>query len=456
MTRTWWPARRDCFDFRRSDSRRSSLASVGVMLVLPLLFGARARGADTPLAAGIAAIEITPDVNLVNWVTRMPYGAVLDPLFVRALVLSDAADRRVVLLAFDLVETREEFNAEVRAAISKELGIPGDHVLLNASHSHSAPFSPTGKDVLSIAEQKLMQPQQGTVLYRTWSASLTGRCVDAVRKADASRRPATLGLARAWAGEVLFNRRPVCKDGTVKSTLAPANPYALPEAQRFGPVDPTLTWLSLRDDAGKPIAAAFMLSAHAVAVYGEHTGLSADWPGAVVKRLNTSLGVETMFLQGCAGDIVPWRRGVRNAERMGEVVAERALAAEANWQALPAAALRAANVVVELPFSERSRGETGQPVKRSEVQLITYGSLAIVALPGEPLTRVGQEIQERSPFPHTVVLGYSNGSGVQYVGVPGEKTRGGYEMGEWGLGSDEAGGILIEAAVKILTEAHNP
>lgn len=70
-----------------------------------------------------------------------------------------------------------------------------------------------------------------------------------------------------------------------------------------------------------------------------------------------------------------------------------------------------------------------------------------MALPGEPLTKIGQTIQERSPFPHTLVLGYSNGSGVQYVGVPGEKGRGGYEMGEWGLGNDSCGGILIEAAV---------
>jgi hypothetical protein len=90
--------------------------------------------------------------------------------------------------------------------------------------------------------------------------------------------------------------------------------------------------------------------------------------------------------------------------------------------------------------------------KHSEVQLITVGPLALVALPGEPLTKIGQAIQERSPFPETLVLGYSNGSGVQYVGVPGEKSKGGYEMGPWGLGDDSCGGVLIEAAVKLLQE----
>ncbi len=411
--------------------------------------------ADAPLTAGIAAVEITPDVTLINWVNKKPYGEVLDPLFVRALVLSDAK-QRVAILAFDLVETRESLTAEVRAAVTKELGIPGDHVLLNASHSHSAPFPPAGDEILLPPEKALMHPQSETELYRAWAARLPEWCVAAVKQADTSRRPATLGLARAWAGEVLFNRRPVGHDGMVKTTLEPANPYALPEAQRFGPVDPTLTWLSLRDPAGKPLAAAFHLPAHSVSVYGENTGLSADWPGAVVCRVKSALGVETMFLQGCAGDIVPWRRGVKNVERMGELVAERALAAEANWQTLPAAPLVAHNVAVELPYHERWRGQTPRPTKRSEVQLITYGSLAIVALPGEPLTRLGQAIQERSPFPHTLVLGYSNGSGVQYVGVPGEKAKGGYEMGEWGLGSDEAGSVLIDAAVKMLNTAQPP
>jgi hypothetical protein len=63
-------------------------------------------------------------------------------------------------------------------------------------------------------------------------------------------------------------------------------------------------------------------------------------------------------------------------------------------------------------------------------------------------------IQARSPFPHTLVLGYSNGYGVQYVGLPGEKARGGYEMGTAGSGVDECGGLLVEAAVRLLEATH--
>ena len=61
-------------------------------------------------------------------------------------------------------------------------------------------------------------------------------------------------------------------------------------------------------------------------------------------------------------------------------------------------------------------------------------------------------IQTRSPSPHTLVLGYANGRGVGYVGLPGGKARGGYEMGEVGTGTDEAGAMLVETAVRLLQE----
>ena len=89
---------------------------------------------------------------------------------------------------------------------------------------------------------------------------------------------------------------------------------------------------------------------------------------------------------------------------------------------------------------------------RAEVQVISLGPLALVALPGEPLTDLATAIQQRSPFPHTLVLGYSNGLGIRYVGMPGEKKRGGYEMGVSAAGTDECGLFLVETAVRLLVE----
>ncbi|MEY4940993.1 MAG: hypothetical protein RIQ93_2728, partial [Verrucomicrobiota bacterium] len=128
--------------------------------------------------------------------------------------------------------------------------------------------------------------------------------------------------------------------------------------------------------------------------------------------------------------------------------------ARAAAQTLPLAAapLVVGQAVVGLPLTPASVAQLGRPTTDSEVQVITCGELAIVGLPGEPLVGLAQEIKRASPFPHTLVLGYSNGDGVEYVGLPGEKAKGGYEMGPYGLGTDECGGILVATAGRLLEE----
>src|SRR5690606_28958895 len=107
------------------------------------------------------------------------------------------------------------------------------------------------------------------------------------------------------------------------------------------------------------------------------------------------------------------------------------------------------------PLSETGMERTGLSAVKAEVQVITLGSLALVTLPGEPLTTLGTLIREQSPFPQTLVLGYSNGNGVHYVCTPDEKPHGGYEVGAGTSGTEQAGNILVDTAVKLLNEARN-
>ena len=98
-----------------------------------------------------------------------------------------------------------------------------------------------------------------------------------------------------------------------------------------------------------------------------------------------------------------------------------------------------------------ARQNAGTDIRPVEIQVIACGPFALVTLPGEPLNGLAREIQARSPFPHTLVVGYTNGRGVGYVGLPGEKARGGYEAGA-GQGTEEAGMFMIETAVRLLRE----
>jgi neutral ceramidase len=116
--------------------------------------------------------------------------------------------------------------------------------------------------------------------------------------------------------------------------------------------------------------------------------------------------------------------------------------------------LQAGRAMVNLPLTPAAKERIGADTLETEIQVIACGPLALVALPGEPLTDIGTVIRERSPFPQTLVLGYSNGEGVHYVGLPGEKARGGYEMGVAGAGTDEAGGLIVDTALRVLQSLH--
>ncbi|MBL9169592.1 MAG: sialate O-acetylesterase [Verrucomicrobiales bacterium] len=422
------------------------MASVTVSLITSLACAAAARD----LTVGAAKSDITPSTNVLNWVGHKPYPGVLDPVYVRSMVISDGVSR-VALVAWDLTDTREGFVARVRREISAATQIPSECILINASHTHSAPWVPAEGDPLLEAERRTLLPVQNGPGYRDWADRLIRRTVETVRQADSRRQPVSLAIARAWAGDVVFNRRPVREDGKVETTYEPATPYSLPKGQRFGPMDPTLSLVGFLNAQGGAVATLFSLACHPVSIYPHDSRVSADWPGPVSQRLSETLGGEAAFLQGCAGDIVPIRRNLPSRDRMAELIGDRALAAWTNRSLLPATGpLRSKTARITLPLTAKARQDLGRATLDTEVQVITLGSLAFVGLPGEPLTAISLEIQRRSPFPHTVVLGYSNGGGVQYVGAAGDKPKGGYEMTEAGSGEDRCGQILIDTVTQLL------
>lgn len=416
--------------------RQSRLALLSLVLVV----ASQAAAATNPFRAGAASIDITPDPTAVNWVTDRPYDGIIDRINARVLVFGPD-DERAALLTLDMTDVSEPDAAALRAAVGNAISLPSSHILVNASHTHSGPIAP------GYTRKRMSDPH-----LTNWARQLPGLCAEAARRAEANREPASLAIGRANVDEWLFNRRPVRPDGNVKTTFTPADRHVLPEGLRFGPTDPTATVLCFRRADGTSIATVLHAACHSVSVYGAHKGISADWPGAACSALREAIGGEVLFLQGCAGDIVPARRGLAAAREMGAFVARRAAAAAAQALPLGPAAPAVSQAKLGLPLAIHAARDSGRTTVETEVQVISTGELALVALPGEPLIGLSAAIQAGSPFPHTIVLGYSNGDGVEYVGMPGEKVRGGYEMGTEGRGTDECGGILVATALRLLQE----
>lgn len=414
---------------------------------------------------GAAHEEITPEPSVRNWVTGKPYATVRDPLFVHALVLDDGRTR-AALVRWDLVDVSESARDEVRKAIGAALGIPGSAIMVHASHNHSGPWAPVysgghrGRERDTWWAIRYMPAQNGHPPYRRWMERLLAATTRAAQRAAESARPASIYIARITAAEYMNNRRPRLpawglaeKPPTVVNFRHPDyNPEVLQGGATFGPLDRTLTLVSFRDESNQAIASLFHAAIHAVSIYPYTTAISADWPGAASNALAAAVGGEALFLQGCAGDINPWRRGPDAVEEMAAGLVKKVQAAAQTSVKLAAAPIQTGRVEVNLPLTPAAKERLGADVVAAEIQIIVCGPLALVALPGEPMTELGMLIRDRSPFPQTLVLGYSNGNGAHYVGMPHEKKRGGYEAGVAGAGTAEAGPIMIDAATRLLRD----
>jgi hypothetical protein len=86
-----------------------------------------------------------------------------------------------------------------------------------------------------------------------------------------------------------------------------------------------------------------------------------------------------------------------------------------------------------------------------ELHGVRIGPFATVGFPGEPFASIGATVRERSPFPFTLMCGYTNGW-RGYVPTRDAFPVGGYEV-EWGSAFDEgAADVLIEGSLALLEE----
>jgi hypothetical protein len=234
-----------------------------------------------------------------------------EPMEATALVLDDGAVR-IVLIGADLVGASGTWAQTIRNRVGAAIGAPAHHVLLNSQHTHAAPPTPGWAKIGGDADWNDEEIRYGDAV----GDLVVSAAVEAARRT----RPARLGLGRTVAEEITVNRRQRHEGGTILGWN--------PDEE----CDRDVAVIRIDDEAGGAICTVVAFASHPVVVGPDVPEVSSDFVGPLRERVRAWTGGECVFLQGCAGNIVPFEsfHTEPGAERLfGERLALAALRARA-------------------------------------------------------------------------------------------------------------------------------
>jgi len=445
-----------------------------------LLLATPAIAAD--LRVGAAATVITPPEGtpLAGYYSQRGSKTVLDDLHSKAIVLA-VGDTKAALVVCDLISLPRHVVTEARRQIQEATGIPGGHVMISATHTHTGPV--LNRDS-SLDELVGATSDLGRRYTEKLPDLIAKSVIDANKKLDPARMSAALRREEGLS----FNRRFVMKDGSVSWNPAKRNPDIVRPA---GPIDPDVGVVYFDTPKNAPVATYVNFAMHPDTVGGQ--GVSADYPGVLARLLADYRGPDmlTVFANGCCGNInhrdVSWldpQKGPGEAHRIGTVLAAAVLRTTPHLKPVAVDSLRIKSEIVKLPpapHTEADLAAARDVVKKLkepgpkpkfldqvrafrvldvaardgkpwevEVQVIALGDVAWVSLPGEIFTELGLALKKASPFAHTLIAELANGS-IGYIPNKPAYPQGNYEVVS-ARGAAGSGELLVEAAGRLLNE----
>ena len=382
------------------------------------------------LHAGVGRTTLTPPLGtpLIGYGGReRGADAIRDDIYATSLVLSDG-DMTVALVTCDLCALPIRQVRYVQRLIEERIGIPPTHVLLNTSHAHSGPLTTFNEETPESVRHVVV--------------ALLDGIAESVVQAAAAPVPCRLSAGRGSA-EASINRR---KRNGYSDAVTPDSPQ--------GTVDPTLHVVRVDGIDGTPLAVVTAYACHPVALRPPSHAISADFVCALRATVEPQVGAPLLFAQGAAGNLVPIGPEMEMEERLeltGKVLGTEALrvysalGAEASGATLappkPELAAASATLLLDLwteqpPIADAERSHQTFPYLtpplvngkvECAVQALRLGDMALVGVAGEAFVEIGLAVKARSPIPHTIFLGYTNGC-LGYLPTAAAYAPGGYEV----------------------------
>jgi len=428
-----------------SMKRRKFLGLAGASLAAAPLVDSGYGLSTGRLRGGVSKVDITPRVGcwLSGWERRVKSSeGIADELYVKALVLSDGTTE-LAIIAADLIGVPAEIVSAVRGKAQQQTGIPGENILVSATHTHFGPVVRRYKFDSKVDEAYL--------------EFLVEKMVSAVVGAKKGLTEVRVGITRGQAPELVYNRRTKGKDGKVVMTfvLPPKDPELA-----FGPVDPDVGVLRMEDSEGKLIATMINFACHPVSGGGWESWfyhISADYPAYAAKAIEQTEGGLCLFTLGTAGNINPVRRGRRARFQTGYALGGEVLKQLQLLSVTEAAALGAVSKKIRLPLKKKVpdnviyKPPSGKTEIITEIQALRICDFLFLGLPGEVLVEIGFAIKERLGDKKILFLTQSNDT-IGYICHSEAYDEGGYEPIRGSVLAQGAGEILVREAVKLVKQ----
>ena len=418
------------------------------------------------MKAAAAAVELLGDDKMVIAGGIFPRYAQGQEgkLRATALILEEGG-AKLCLVSCDVLMVEREILDEAARLIEAKCSIPFANILIAATHTHHAP---------STVRVHGYDKDEGFV--KQLQEAIVSAAIQANEKlaADAD---AELHFWLSQEATVGQNSRLLLSDGTIY-WVGPRDDAIRPT----GPFDPDLPVFAFRKPNGQIEALVFNHSTHTI---GTRKGnvRSPSFYGLAAQELEEELGGTALFFLGAAGsthnltlstDEMVYRikqavkEGLKKAKqqkvkRLIAVKEEfsyrvRTFDEEAEERAISYYCRKRVKdkpeetIEVFRKMRKALAPHQGE-VRKTWLQVMLIGDIALVAIPGELFTSLGLDIKRLSPFRYTYIISLAN-DWIGYIPDEGGFRLGGYQVwtGFHSFVERGTGEAIVDEAVRMLTK----
>lgn len=338
---------------------------------------------------------------------------VTDDICISCVAITDS-EKTLLLFSLDAIGTPAKVWNYISKQMEKEFGIPQDCILINSSHSHSAPAINVGYANMTKYMQSFYQGS-----------------FKAARQAMADLDRCEMKYAKTDTKDLSYIRRYIKKEtgefvGNWPNTLDPA----LYDHESYTDDEMLILYF---DRINQKDIVLCNWQCHVTNV-GTRTGgqVSSDYVGAFRDHVASELDVHCAFFQGAAGSTIPFGKlkGEKtngDYKKHGQEIGDVLIAALPSLTTVENTKIETLTKQIELQHNPEQAVNFGSETQTVSLCVYAIGDIAIATSPNEMDHRLGKIVKENSPYAMTFMSAYSNGN---YGYIPAESSfpNGGYEV----------------------------